>query len=1050
MRYLMIQPCRLKWMLWGAALLTFFTSSYSQQLTGEVVDKLTGTPIEFANVSIEGSSVGTYSGVDGAFELNLPSDSNAVILISYVGYRALRIPWQGQVHLRATLEPVSAVLDDIVVVAYGQMRKSDLTGSISSISSTEISQVAPISVDQALQARAAGVQVTQVSGRPGGETSIRIRGAGSVNAGNEPLYVIDGMIMTTDNGETNVGAVAASPLNALAALNPSDIASIEILKDASATALYGSRGSNGVVLITTKRGQQGVSTISFDTYAGVQEVARQLDLLNGEQFAHYINAYNRDARLPTDPRYIVPERYGAGTDWQRAIFRPAVMHNYQLNISGGGPNTNYAVSGGYTAQDGIIINSDFRRYNFRLNLDQVVNDRIKVGTSSSISYIQSSGVLTGALSPGTGVLLPGATASAILFPPTLSVLDDRVRGGYTFQDDRGRNIANPVADARETDNLATNLRAITSAFLQVKLAEGLQFKANLGADLFAVRENRYVPNFLKRTEANNGEAVLGAVNGYSWLAEYTLTYDKAFGGRHQINTLLGNTYQRFQSERLFVIALDFPDNRSRYHNLGNSLNPQPPANGETTWGILSYLGRVNYALDNKYLITVTGRVDGSSKFGADNKYGFFPSIAGAWKLHEEDFMANLGSISTFKVRASYGTVGNQEIPPFTSLATVGPVGEGVFNSTEIYKGQEPLRFPNPRLRWERTSQLDVGVDVELWRGRLAIVLDYYDKNTKDLLLFTPLPTTTGFSGYLSNVGGLRNRGIEVAVVSRNIASGDWNWNTLFNISRNRNKISALAGNDDIPVGGVLTLPAGWSILRVGQPLGTFFGYRTAGILQSDEQVATAALLRGQAARPGDRYYHDINGRDAAGVLTGRADGVIDEADRTTIGDANPDFIWGMSNNVSWRKFDLNIFLQGVFGNDVVNAYLFEVGGLTGETNILTEFWENRWTVENPSTTYARVNPSERNIFSDAQVEDGSFIRFRNITLGYRYARASVEGKPALAMRFYLTANNLLTLTRYRGYDPEVFAFGQNSLLQGVDYGGYPLARSLIFGVQMTL
>ena len=1018
-------------------------------LKGIVKDGDTGDPMPFVNVTVEGTNSGTSTDESGLFTITVSNDKDWLV-ISYLGYVEQRVRVGGRSFIEVNLVSDSKTLDDVVVVAYGQVRKSDLTGSISSISSDEIAQVATISLDQALQARAAGVQVTQVSGRPGGETSIRIRGAGSVNAGNEPLYVIDGMIITSDNRETNAGGAAGAPLNALAALNPADIESIEILKDASATALYGSRGSNGVILITTKRGKAGVSTISFDAYLGFQQPTRTLDLLNGQEFAEYMNAFNRNAGFPTDPRYIVPERFGAGTNWQDAIFQNAMMHNYQLNVNGGSEKTNYAVSGGYTKQDGIVLNSDFERFNFRMNLDQKVTNRVKIGTSNTISYITSRGVLTGAMSPGTAVLLPGATASALLFPPTLPVLDDRVRGGYTFEDDRGRNLPNPVADALETDNISNNFRAVSSAYMQVNLAPGLNFKANLGADIFSVKENRYVPNFLKRTEANNGEAVIGTVNGLSWLAEYTLSYDKSIGKRHNLSALVGNTYQGFQAERVFIIALDFPDNRTGYHNLSNALNPQPPANGETQWGIISYLGRLNYSLDNKYLVTLTGRVDGSSKFGANNKYGFFPSGAVAWKMHEEDFIRDLGWFTTLKSRVSYGTVGNQEIPPFTSLATVGPVGEGVFNNTEIYKGQEPLRYPNPNLRWERTNQFDIGVDAEFAEGKIEVVVDYYDKRTSDLLLFTPIPSTSGFTGFLSNIGGLRNYGLELSINTRNVSQKNFRWETSFNFSRNRNVITSLSSDDDIPVGGVLTLPAGWSILRVGQAMGTFFGYLSDGIFQTDEEAANSPKIRGQNARAGDRRYRDINGRDANGNLTGQPDGVIDEADRTIIGDANPDFIWGMNNTVSYKGFDLSIFLQGVHGNDIVNAYLFEIGSLHGETNVLREFWENRWTADNPSNQYTKVNPSERNIFSDAQVEDGSFVRIRNVTLGYRFSPRVLSRINASSLRVYLSANNLHAFTKYRGFDPEVFAFGQSNLLQGVDYGGYPIARSFIFGVQMTL
>lgn len=1013
-------------------------------VSGIVSSKEDGKPLALVNVSMMNDSRGITTGDDGSYQIAVKVGST--LIFSYIGYQTQEIRISTQNVVNISLELSSKYLDDVIVVAYGQVKKSDLTGSVSSISSEEIAKTAPVSLDQALQARAAGVQVTQVSGRPGGETSIRIRGASSINAGNEPLYVIDGMLITNNNSETNGGAVAGAPLNGLAAINPSDIESIEILKDASATALYGSRGANGVVLITTKRGKEGKSSITLDAYAGLQQVAKKLDVLDGPNFAHYMNEYSNAAGLPIDPKYLIPENV-TSTDWQDAMFRQAWMQNYQLNFLGGSAKTKYSIAGGYMQQDGIILNSDFERYNMRVNLDQEVNTRVHAGTSISLSNINSRGVLTGAQSAGTGVLLPGSTTTALLFPPTQSVLDPNVRGGYTFQDERGRNLANPVADAVETDNLANNFRAIASAYATLNIAKGLNFKVNLGADVFSVKESRFIPNYLKRTEANNGEAVLATVNGKSWLAEYTLNYDKVINDRHNFNFLLGNTYQGFQSERLFLFALDFPDNRTGYHNLSSALNPQPPLNGESSWGIISYLGRINYGLDNKYLLTITGRLDGSSKFGSNNKYGFFPSLALAWKLHEEDFIKDLGTFSTLKARLSFGIIGNQEISSFTSLATVGSVGEGIFDLNEIYKGQEPLRYPNPNLRWERTSQFDAGLDMEFNQGRLGVVLDFYQKRTTDLLLFTPLPTTTGFSGYLSNIGGLKNTGFEIAANSRNL-TGEFSWTTSVNFSINRNKITALSSGNDIPVPGVVNIPAGWSILRVGESLGTFYGLQADGIFQSDDEAANAAKLRGQNAKAGDRKYKDTNGRNASGQLTGTPDGFIDEADRTIIGNANPDFTYGIVNSFEYKGFDFSFFLQGVQGNDIVNANLLEIGSLNGETNVLTEFYENHWTPSNPSNEYPKVNPSERNVFSDAQVENASFLRVKNLTLGYTFKAASLRRAKIASLRIYASANNLHNFTKYRGYDPEVFAFGQSSLLQGIDYGGYPIARSFIFGLQI--
>ncbi|MEO6038131.1 MAG: SusC/RagA family TonB-linked outer membrane protein, partial [Saprospiraceae bacterium] len=595
----------------------------SQQISGKISSTEDGLPLAGATVVIKNTSKGTATDNQGNY--TLVAEPGATLVFSYVGFEKKELVVGRESVINIALQPEDGILKDVVVVAYGTVKKSDLTGSVSSISAEDLNRTAPVSLDQALQGRAAGVQVTQVSGRPGGQTSIRIRGSSSINAGNEPLYVIDGMLITSDNGETNAGGIAGSGLNGLSAISPGDIERIEILKDASATALYGSRGSNGVVLITTKRGKEGKSTLSFDSYYGVQQVSKQLEMLNGEEFANYMNTYSEDSGLPFDIRYLIPEKIGQGTDWQEAIFRTAPLQSYQLSANGGSENTQFAISGGYYKQEGVILNSDFERFNLRSNLDRKVHNWLKVGSSISLSKIKSNGVLTGALSSGTGTLLPGATSSALLFPPTLPVLNAAVKGGYTLEDDRGRNIGNPVADALETDNVTNNLRAIANVYGIVKLAEGLNFKASAGADAFSVKDNRFVPNFLKRSKPNNGDAVVATVDGQSWLTEFTLSYANTIGKRHTYDLLLGNTYQGFHSERLFAFALDFPDNRTGWHSLGSALNPQPSSTGESNWGIISYLGRLNYGFDNRLLLTLTGRLDGASKFGKNNKYGFFPS-----------------------------------------------------------------------------------------------------------------------------------------------------------------------------------------------------------------------------------------------------------------------------------------------------------------------------------------------------------------------------------------------------------------------------------------
>ncbi len=1028
---------------------TYSNLAFSQNVvTGRITSAEDGQGLPGVTIAIKGTTSGTISGADGEYRLTASSDD--ILIIRFVGFIEKEVSVANRSVVDVSLEVEISALDEIVVVAYGEVRKKDLTGSVATVKGEDMAKTASVSLDQALQGQAAGVQVTQVSGRPGGQTSIRIRGSSSVAAGNEPLFVIDGMLVSSSNDDINAGGTLGSSLNALSTLNPSDIESIQVLKDASATALYGSRGANGVVLITTKGGKEGRTSISLDSYYGVQRVPETFDLLNGEEFANYMNELSRDRGLPTDVRYLIPEDFGEGTDWQEAIFREAPMQSHSLTISGGDDETRYSVGGSYYNQDGIVLNSDFERATFRASLDRKINNYLKVGTNVNLSHITSRGVLTGALGPSTGVLLPGSITSALLFPPTLPVFDDTVEGGYTFEDDRGRNLANPVADARESDNINNNSRIIGSIFTEWEIIDDLKFKIYLGIDGFSTKDNRFVPNYLKRTEPNNGDAVVSTVDGFTWLTEYTLNYKKQLKPDHFVDALVGYTRQAFSSERLFAFTLDFPDNTFGWHNLRSGLNPQPSSTAESSWGIVSYLGRVNYNIKGKYLTTITGRADGSSKFGEDSKYGFFPSLAFAWNINEEPFFDQNEFFQSFKVRTSIGVIGNSEIGSFNSLATVGPRGEGTFNNNEPYIGTGPLRIPNPELKWERTEQLDLGLDIAFFDARMMVTADYYYQRTSDLLLSTPIPNTTGFSSFVANIGKLRNVGVELSIDAIVLEENPISWRSTFNISANRNEIRKLSDENDIPAPGVLLVPSGWNIIRVGEPLGTFFGLINDGIFQTDAEAQASAVLVGQTPEAGQRRYRDINGRDADGNLTGEPDGIINEADRAILGQAQPKFTWNLTNTFEYKGIDLSFFIQASHGNDIVNAYQFELGTLTGETNVYREAYFNRWTPTNPSNKYPTFDPTDRGVFSSAQVEDGTFIRLRNVTLGYTLPPQLLDRLKLSNMRVYFTGTNLFTITDYSGYDPEVNAFGQNALLLGIDYGGYPLSRSFIAGVQIGI
>ena len=1015
-------------------------------VSGNVKDN-TGMGLPGVAIVEKGTGNGTISDIEGNYSIEV--DENAVLEFSFVGYKPMTVNVAGRNVIDISMEEDVQALDEVVVIGYGSVLKSDLTGALSSVSSEEITKVATTSLDQALQGRAAGVQVRQVTGMPGGGTSIRIRGTGSILAGNEPLYVIDGMMITSDGNQMSSGGSSGPKLNPLASINPNDIESIEILKDASATAIYGARGSNGVVLVTTKSGKQGQSTISVDSYYGIQEVRKTLDLLNGEQFATLINEVNADKGFPLDPDYLVPEEFGEGTDWQDAIFRTAPIQSHQISFAGGQENSSYLISGGYFNQEGIIVGSEFERINLRLNLKQKMSERINVGTNVGISRIFSKGVLT-----NNGTLLPGVSQTAVLFPPTQPVLDPNVPGGYTYEDNRRMNKVNPYADAVEVDDNTMNLRIIGTVYATYEIIDNLTYKLNLGVDVFSTKENRYVPNFLRRTALNNGEAVVATSNGGNWLIEHTLSYNKTFG-KHKLDAVVGFTSQKFVSENLSAFTLGFNDNKTGYYAIQNGINPQPGATSVYEWGLVSYLGRINYIFNDKYLITVNGRIDGSSKFGKNNKYGVFPSGSFAWRVSDENFWAKNRILTSLKSRISYGVIGNSEIGIYQSIPIVDRVGEGTFNNTEPYNGFSQVGYPDPNLKWERANQMDVGLDLEFWSGRIALTTDYYYRLTSDLLLNNEIPTTTGFSQSTTNVGSVVNRGLEIALNSANIDNNEFSWSTNFNISFNSNEVKDIASENDVFLAGALFLPPGWSILREGEPIGTFFGYQTDGIFQSDTEIANGPLLsaqiNGNTAKPGDRRFKDQGSRDAQGNLTSQPDGIINEADRVILGNAYPDFFYGITNNFKYKGFDFSFFIQGSQGNDVVNVGLFELAFLNGETNVLEEYYVNAWSDENPTQEYPRINPdaNSKSIFSDAYVEDGSFARLQNVTLGYSFPPGILDRLKIRKLRVYFSGNNPVTLTKYSGFDPEVNAFGNSTLYQGADYGGYPTAKSFITGLQLT-
>lgn len=1025
----------------GMILLFFLNANlllYAQSpnvITGTVLSS-SGVPLSGANVAFKGEGTGTVTNENGVFSLNASASKNTLV-VSYVGYISREVELDGKTHIEIRLNENPAELTNIVVIGYGTVKKSDLTGSVVSIKANELNAVPATNFDQALQGRAAGVQVTQISGKPGAETSIRIRGTSSINAGNEPLYVIDGLLINSDGGDISAGGTRGPRISPLSSLNPSDIESIEILKDASATAMYGSRGANGVVLITTKRGKTGKGIIAFETYQAVQQVANKLKVLNAAQFADFVNEGKLNANQT--PVYVNPPNLGVGTDWQDELFRSARMENYQLNFSGGDAKTKYAISGAIFNQDGIIINSAFKRYSLRANVESKIMKDVTVGANLNYSRITSIGVLTNG-----GQIVPGVVTGAMLFNPVQPVYDSTRNGGYTFENNRGKVLGNPIAEAREYTSNTVLSRFMSNTFVQYNISKSVALKTSFGIDAFNNNESSFGPNFLKRTEASNGEASLGRATGLTWLNENTLTYNQTFD-KHSFNAVAGYTMQQFNNDMVFLYAFDFPDNRTGYHNISTALNPQKPTNSESQWSMISYLGRVNYTLDNRYLFTLTGRVDGSSKFATGNKYGFFPSGAFAWRISKEKFMQNVDAINDLKFRISYGVLGNQAIAPYQSLALIKPFGQGVFNTSagsEVYTGQEPVSYVNRNLKWETTHQADIGFDLSLFKSRITLTADYYQKKTNDLLLPTPIPLTSGFGTTLLNIGNIKNKGIDLDLRTINLKRA-LEWTSSFNFSMNRNELVNLNSETDVILQGVL-------LLREGVGIGTFYGYQFDGIFQTDAEAASSPVLPGQEAnspnpasraKAGDRKYRDINN-----------DGKIDANDRTIIGSAQPKFTWGMGNTLSYKNLELSFFFQGAQGNKMANLNNLDLLNFNGQNNVLAEAGLNRWTPENPSNKYPRALSAgsvDVGVMSSAIVEDASYIRLKSVMLGYSFPESIVRRMRMSNLKLYVSGSNLLTFTKYSGYDPEANTFGQSTTLVGLDLGGYPQAKVFQIGLNVS-
>lgn len=991
------------------------------QVSGTVSDE-NGLPLPGVNVIEKGTTTGTSTDADGKYSIVV--NEGSYLVFSFIGYQIQEFRVDNQTQINVIMIEEMTSLDEVVVVGYGTVKKSDLTGAVANVGERDIKATPIVDLGRALQGRAAGVLVTQNSSSPGAPATIRIRGTGSVNAGNDPLYVIDGF--PTDN---------------INSINPSDIASIEILKDASSTAIYGSRGSNGVVLVTTKRGKSGKSTIDFESYYGVQSVRRKIPLLNAQQYAEFINEarINGGAEAYFDGSSAerpLPSQLGKGTDWQEEVFRTAPLQNYQLTLSGGENKTRYAISGNYYDQQGIILNSDFKRSTLRANLDHDISSRVSVGLSMQGAFTMSNAART----ETDGGASSGVTNAAINYAPTFPVFNS---DGTYYRNQgtlNGNLVDNPVGLANEITNEYLTNRVLANVFVDIELVKGLKFRTSWGADLNNWKNNFYATRQIGLGLGTNGTAAVSAGMMRNGLNENTLTYRKTFLEKHDLTALVGYTTQAYHTESVQANAINFNDDFARFNNLAAGATLQSPGSSASDWALTSYLARVNYSFADRLLATFTARRDGSSRFGPRKKYGFFPSGALAWKVINETFMKDQHVFSDLKLRVSYGLTGNQEIGDYSYLSFISNVRYPFGGANPALQvGGVPAGISNLGLGWEKNKQLDAGIDFAFFNHRLNLTADYYIKTTSDLLFSVNVPQTTGYSSSLRNIGQVENRGLEIAISSENIAGSGFQWNTDFNIAFNRNKVLALDGRPEFTDGagsGHLVV-FNTVLMKVGEPLGNFYGRQVAGIFQSEEEVA--ASPQAATAKPGDLRYADLNN-----------DGEINDLDRTVIGNGNPDFFGGLNNTFTYKGLELNVFFQGSFGNEILNFGRFDLYNLNGNNNQSADVLQ-RWTPENPSNTIPRANIFGGNrILSSFHIEDASYIRLKNISLGYQLPEHIFGPLPIQSVKVYVAAQNWLTFTKYKGYDPEVSRFGSSSINQGMDYGGYPASKTLLVGLNIKL
>lgn len=1030
-----------------------FAQAQTKTITGSVHDDKKES-LPGVTVSIKGTKEGVITDFTGEYKIKASSKDQLVF--TYMGYETATITVGDRTSINVTLKSSTSTLDEIVVIGYGTVKRKDLTGAVGSVNMADLNKTPIRSIDEALAGRVAGVQVTSADGMPGAGSNIVIRGNNSVTQANSPLYVIDGFLV--ENPDPNV-------------LNPSDIESYDVLKDASATAIYGSRGANGVIVIQTKKGKQGKPVFNFSSSIGVQEIAQKMNMMSTYEFVKYQLEYNTLAtsnpKSPTeiyltDPNRTLDSYINEGsTDWQDLSTRTALFKKNDLSVTGGTKKFKYALSGSTTDQDGILLNSNYTRYQGRVNVDYQITDKLKVGGNANYSHLKQTGIdPSAAIFNGTANVMVAVWGMRPYSPnvtnPEDEFIDPNLNSGIDLR-------VNPVINLKNTYNVTSTNNFSINGYLEYLITKELKLRSTLGYVSNKSEKDEFYNSYTTSGRPGSASGVNGKMmnNNYTnWLNENTLTWDKRMQKHHFI-ALGGFTTQKQESESYGKAAQKIPaaneDLMFDALDLGTPVRIDP---GNSVWTMASFLGRVNYDFASKYFLTASYRADGSSKFPSQNHWGYFPSGALSWKFSEEKFLKNR-YLSEGKLRTSYGQTGNNRVGDFDYLTTYynpnNPFyGTYVFNNNYV-TGATAQRLGNSDLKWETTEQIDAGLDLGFFNQRIIFSADVYKKTTKDLLLKTNLPLSTGFTSAFKNIGSVENKGLELTLTTKNIVSKDFSWTTSANISFNRNKLLALAeGQKNLE--SIVNWDTGFSTISaynavVGQPLGLMYGFEYAGTYKYDNFTGsgTAAdpykLKAGLAnngnvnVQPGDVRYLDQNG-----------DGTINKSDYTTIGNGNPLNIGGFSNNFTYKNFDLNIFFQWSYGNDIINANRIVFDGNQLGREGLNQFasYQDRWLPENPNSDIVRTKGyvGAPVAYSSRIVEDGSYLRLKNVALGYNFGKNFVEKMHLKSMRFSLSASNIYTWTKYTGSDPEVNTYN-SALTPGFDYSSYPRARTIFFATNIS-